>query len=336
MRFAVLSGLLGGSFFFVSVTLIESEPTAHAAEPMIVTLAPAALRSDAGVTGTAASAATGLPEAMKETLDNPDVLDGTGPVDDGKDAAPTALARARAALAQSSAPMLSRGEVCSRLLEVARANALPVGFLTNLIWRESRFDHDAISPAGAMGIAQFMPDVADTLGLDAFDARDALPASGRLLNTLRARFNNLGLAAAAYNAGPKRVVDWLAQRATLPKETRDYVSIITGRPIEQWVGKVRAIVFSVPRQVPCHQSVEFTAVEQAERAAQQRRLAEEQRELERERAAARAKRKHRLVTAARGRKAAPQTAASGTPTSRPVSLRTSDKRPSIRKRLRAA
>src|ERR1044071_1527958 len=100
---------------------------------------------------------------------------------------PTSLERAKAALAESGAAPLSNQELCTTLVEVARRNELPLGFFTNLIWRESRFDHDAISPVGAMGIAQFMPDVADKLSLDAFDSRSALPASGRLLQTLRAR-----------------------------------------------------------------------------------------------------------------------------------------------------
>jgi hypothetical protein len=127
-----------------------------------------------------------------------------------------------------------------------------------------------------MGIAQFMPDVADALGLDAFDAREALPASGRLLRTLRARFANLGLIAAAYNAGPKRVLDWLAARARLPKETRDYVNLITGRSIEAWRNaKAKTVVFDVPRQVPCHRSEAFSSIERAERAAQELKLAEE-------------------------------------------------------------
>jgi hypothetical protein len=191
---------------------------------------------------------------------------------------PSALERARAALAQSDAPALSRNEICTTLLEVAQANQLPVGFFTNLIWQESRFDHTAISRVGAMGIAQFMPDVADTLSLDAFDPRDALPASGRLLRTLRARFGNLGLVAAAYNAGPKRVADWLEQRGGLPKETRDYVQVITGRAAEEWRNaRARAVVFDVPRQVPCHGTAAFAAAAQAERAAQLHRLAEQQR-----------------------------------------------------------
>jgi hypothetical protein len=51
---------------------------------------------------------------------------------------------------------------------------------------------------------------------------------------LRDQFGNLGLAAAAYNAGPRRVQDWLAGHGNLPGETRAYVRIITGRPVDEW------------------------------------------------------------------------------------------------------
>jgi hypothetical protein len=196
--------------------------------------------------------------------------------DDAKPMPPTSLERAKAALAASDAPWISNHEICSTLVEVAEENDLPLGFFTNLIWRESNFDRAAISRVGAMGIAQFMPDVADRLGFDAFDAREALPASGRLLRTLRARFGNLGLMAAAYNAGPKRVSDWLEQRSSLPKETRDYVSIITGHPPEHWRdAKRRTVAFAVPRQIPCHRTPAFSQVAQAERAAQLAQIAEE-------------------------------------------------------------
>jgi len=188
---------------------------------------------------------------------------------------PTSLERAKAALAESSATAPSDQELCTALVDVARTNDLPLGFFTNLIWRESRFDHDAISPVGAMGIAQFMPDVAEKLSLDAFDSRTALPASGRLLRTLRTRFGNLGLAAAAYNAGPKRVSNWLERRSGLPKETQDYVHHVTGRPVGHWQNaKSQALVFQVPRHVPCHRSLRFAFVEQAERTQQEQMVAD--------------------------------------------------------------
>src|SRR5947209_882705 len=194
----------------------------------------------------------------------PDELGADVPANDPSNSKkPTSLQRARAALAGSSASALSDQELCTTLVEVARSNDLPLGFFTNLIWRESRFDHDAISSVGAMGIAQFMPDVADKLSVDAFDSDSALPASARLLRTLRARFGNLGLAAAAYNAGPKRVFDWLGGRSTLPKETQDYVYLITGRSAAHWQNvKSQAVVYRVPRYVPCHRLPSFTVFEQ--------------------------------------------------------------------------
>jgi soluble lytic murein transglycosylase-like protein len=238
-------------------------------------------------------------ESFFHQLGAPETRDGDtrDTIDAPKDTrTPTSLERARVALAESSAPALSYNELCSSLVEVAQANALPLGFFTNLIWQESRFDHEAISPVGAMGIAQFMPDTAEGVGLDdAFNGREALPASAKLLRTLIDRFGNLGLAAAAYNAGPKRVSDWLAQRSGLPKETRDYVNVITGKPVEEWRGvKDKAVAFTVPRAVPCHRTAHFSAIEQSERMAQLQRVAEE-----RARAIEKANEERRLAAKAR-------------------------------------
>jgi Transglycosylase SLT domain/SPOR domain len=118
---------------------------------------------------------------------------------------------------------------------------LPVDFLTRLIWKESRFDADAISPKGAQGIAQFMPGTAALRGLaDPFDPTEAIPASAHYLRDLSIRFGNLGLAAAAYNAGEERVSDWLVGTSRLPWETRDYVLFITGRTAEDWTSRQMA------------------------------------------------------------------------------------------------
>jgi soluble lytic murein transglycosylase-like protein len=131
---------------------------------------------------------------------------------------------------------LTKVELCSTAASVATANNLPVPFFANLIQQESGFKSHVISRAGAQGIAQFMPEVAASYGLaDPFDPVAALQASARLLTDLINQFGNVGLAAAAYNAGPKRVQDWMARRRKLPAETRQYVHNITGRPAEQWV-----------------------------------------------------------------------------------------------------
>jgi hypothetical protein len=95
--------------------------------------------------------------------------------------------------------------------------------------------------AGAQGIAQFMPKTADERGLaDPFDPQAAIPKAAELLADLGRRFGNLGLAAAAYNAGPARVANWLGGHGSLPYETRSYVLSITEHPVEDWVGGTEA------------------------------------------------------------------------------------------------
>ncbi|MGB8997701.1 MAG: lytic transglycosylase domain-containing protein, partial [Pseudolabrys sp.] len=102
----------------------------------------------------------------------------------------------------------SREEICSSLAEAIRSNDLPPHFFIRLLYQESSFRPYVISSAGALGIAQFMPETANERGLDnPFDPAQAIPASARLLRDLSRKFGNLGLAAAAYNAGPKRIQD---------------------------------------------------------------------------------------------------------------------------------
>ena len=120
----------------------------------------------------------------------------------------------------------------------ARAEGLPLEFFARVIWQESRFQADAIGPVTrsgqrAQGIAQFMPGTASERGLlDPFNPVQALPKSAEFLAELRTEFGNLGLAAAAYNAGPRRVREWLAGTGPMPMETRNYVSAITGTTVE--------------------------------------------------------------------------------------------------------
>ena len=127
--------------------------------------------------------------------------------------------------------------ICRVIDSSALAQNLPVAFLTRLIWQESNFQADAVSPAGARGIAQFMPSTAAERGLaNPFDPEAAIPKAAELLAELKQRLGNLGLAAAAYNAGPARVANWLASGGELPLETRDYVLIVTRHQIEDWSG----------------------------------------------------------------------------------------------------
>lgn len=130
--------------------------------------------------------------------------------------------------------------ICLMAEAAAAANGLPFEFFARLIWQESRFRPDALGPVTrsgerARGIAQFMPRTASERGLlDPHDPVQALPKSAEFLRELINEFGNLGLAAAAYNAGPRRVRDWLNGNGGLPAETQRYVEIITGHSAADW------------------------------------------------------------------------------------------------------
>jgi len=137
--------------------------------------------------------------------------------------------------------------MCLLVESAAMANDIPVEFFARVIWQESRFQTDAVGPRTrsgerAEGVAQFMPRTAAERGLlNPFDPVQALPKSAEFLSELRREFGNLGLAAAAYNAGPQRVRDFLAGKGGMPSQTRAYVLAITGHPIEDWAGGTKDI-----------------------------------------------------------------------------------------------
>jgi soluble lytic murein transglycosylase-like protein len=81
------------------------------------------------------------------------------------------------------------------------------GLLAAQLMAESNFNPFAVSPAGAQGIAQFMPGTAASYGLrDPFDAPAAIDAQGHLMSDLLDEFGgSVSLALAAYNAGPAPV-----------------------------------------------------------------------------------------------------------------------------------
>ena len=133
-----------------------------------------------------------------------------------------------------------RESICLMIESAARESNLPLEFFARVIWQESRFRPDAIGPMTrrgqrAQGIAQFMPGTASERGLlDPLNPVQALPKSAEFLAELREQFGNLGLAAAAYNAGPRRVQEWLAGTGGSLSETRNYVYAITGSSVEEW------------------------------------------------------------------------------------------------------
>ena len=103
-------------------------------------------------------------------------------------------------------------------------NVDPV-LLTSLISQESSFNQSAISPAGAIGYGQLMPDTAAELGVDPYDPAQNLDGSARYLRQmLDSNGGNVKLALAAYNAGQGAV----NQYGGIPpyEETQNYVSSI--------------------------------------------------------------------------------------------------------------
>lgn len=160
-------------------------------------------------------------------------------------------------------PKLTREETCNAIKLAALEHDLPEEFLSRLIWQESRHNAQAISPAGARGIAQFMPATAGDVGLaDPFDPVASLLKSAKFLRMLHDRFGNVGLAAAAYNGGPGRLERWLEaqekaakkkQKPALPQETQNYVRIITGKPVNDWIGVKgeKAAELKQTKSVPC-------------------------------------------------------------------------------------
>jgi Transglycosylase SLT domain len=145
-------------------------------------------------------------------------------------------------------------DICRALEQSAAENALPVEFFARVIWQESRFDAQAVSPKGAAGIAQFMPATASSHGLaDPFDPMESLRHSAAYLRELLNRFGNLGLAAAASNAGPARVSAWLTSHRPLPAETRNYVALVTGWTADEWASSSppEKADTTIPQGVPC-------------------------------------------------------------------------------------
>ncbi|RWO72918.1 MAG: lytic transglycosylase [Mesorhizobium sp.] len=132
-------------------------------------------------------------------------------------------------------------KVCNLIQANADQNGLSRDFFARLIWKESRFDPNAVSPVGAEGIAQFMPGTAKMRGLaNSFDINQAIPASARYLAEMKTGYGNLGLAAAAYNAGESRVSRWLSSGGFLPMETESYVLDIMGEPADKFTDRAYA------------------------------------------------------------------------------------------------
>jgi hypothetical protein len=110
--------------------------------------------------------------------------------------------------------------------DAARRYGIPVDLFLAQINQESRFNPQAVSPAGAIGLGQIMPGTAKELGVDPRDPSQNLEGSARYLSQQYKKFGDWGTALAAYNAGPGAV----SKYGGVPpyKETQNYVRTILG------------------------------------------------------------------------------------------------------------
>jgi soluble lytic murein transglycosylase-like protein len=143
------------------------------------------------------------------------------------DAVTRSIVRSNPRLSPSDALFLA-----AHAREAAGRAGLDYGFFAATLLQESAFSPDALSAAGAVGIAQFTLDTADSYGVDPFDWQDAMAGSARLLASYVRQYDGrypdpYAVALAAYNAGPGAV----EQYGGVPPyaETRDYIEDVYDR-----------------------------------------------------------------------------------------------------------
>ena len=135
----------------------------------------------------------------------------------------------------ATAPAPVPPQYAAALTQAAAAANLSPTLLSALVWQESRWNAQAVSPKGAMGLAQLMPATARTLGVNAADPIANLNGGARYLRMLLDQFDgNVEKALAAYNAGPGRVRS--AGGVPAIAETRNYVSSIVRRISANYTG----------------------------------------------------------------------------------------------------
>jgi len=143
----------------------------------------------------------------------------------------------RPALERSPLPIQAQAPEPLRdtIAATAQQYGIDAEVLTRLLQTESNWDPMARSPAGAAGLAQFMPGTAQQYGVDVTDAHSSIDGAGHYLSDMTTQFDgNPVLGAMAYNWGPGNVQKWLASGADparVPAETRAYVRDVLGQDV---------------------------------------------------------------------------------------------------------
>jgi hypothetical protein len=116
--------------------------------------------------------------------------------------------------------------------EAAARYSIPEQWIRAVMQQESGGEEQAVSPVGAMGLMQVMPETYAGLreryglGDDPFEPHNNILAGSAYIREMYERFGSPGFLA-GYNAGPDRVDEYLAGTASLPDETVNYLAAIT-------------------------------------------------------------------------------------------------------------
>jgi cell wall-associated NlpC family hydrolase len=187
----------------------EEQVTAGTAVASLADAQPGDLVFFAGSDGTASA-----PGHVGIYVGNGDMIDApytgtTVQVQAVADAGPVVAIRQIIAPASTSSAMMGNVTVPAQYVntveQAASAYGIPSSLLAGLIQQESGFNPDAVSSAGAEGIAQFMPATAAGLGVDPYDPTSAINGAAQMLGSYTRQFGSYADALAAYNAGSSAV-----------------------------------------------------------------------------------------------------------------------------------
>jgi len=130
----------------------------------------------------------------------------------------------------SGLPVASQNYYVGVAQQAAYSTGIPANLFVRQIYAESGFRTNAYSGAGAIGIAQFMPGTAASLGINPYNPVQSLWGAARLMASYYHQYGNYAMALAAYNAGPGTVNyarscggNWTY---CLPYETQNYIRIV--------------------------------------------------------------------------------------------------------------
>jgi cell wall-associated NlpC family hydrolase len=190
----------------------EEQATAGTAVPSLADAQPGDLLFFAGSDGTASSPGhVGIYVGNGEMIDAP--YTGTT-VQEQSVATAGPVVAIRRVLSDTSSSSQVMGNVTvpapyvATIQDAASKYHLPASLLAAVVQHESGFNPNAVSSAGAEGIAQFMPSTASGMGVNPFDPTEAINGAAELLSSYASRFGSYSDALAAYNAGPGAVEEY--------------------------------------------------------------------------------------------------------------------------------